>query len=63
MKNLNKFIKVPRKEIEGISTSVYLTKDQVEFFKKKNLNLSAIIRELIENIIKEYKHDKKDEIK
>jgi hypothetical protein len=53
MKALERYIK--SKEGDKVSmavTSVNLTKAQLDFIKKKNVNLSAIVRDLVEDLMK-----------
>lgn len=61
MKKLDKFIKNKQGEkVELTVTSINILKKHHDFIKEKNVNLSAMIRELIDQLIEE---DKQDSIK
>ena len=41
-----------------VPTSVALTKDQVKFLKKHNINLSELIRTYLDQVIKQHEESK-----
>lgn len=52
MTKLNKYIKTPTRE-NVVITSVNIEKRHHEFIKKLNLNMSQLIRDYIDQLIKE----------
>ncbi len=56
MSNLDKYIK-PKKS--GTTTSINLTQKQKDFLEKFNLNLSMLVREWLDQFIKENERTKK----
>jgi hypothetical protein len=58
MKNLKDYIKDNAEKIDSVTTSIQLTRDQLEFCKKLNLNLSKLVRDYLDQIIEENKNEK-----
>ncbi len=53
MKNsLEKYSKDRAETIPKVSTSIFLEKKQVEFLRKKNINISKLVREFVNRIMK-----------
>lgn len=52
MKSLDKYIKAPTKQTKTVTTSVTIDESHAEFIQRLNLNLSAMVRDLIDDLIK-----------
>lgn len=49
---LDKYKKVKNETPPKVSTSVFLEKKQIEFIKKRSLNLSRLIRDFLEKLMR-----------
>lgn len=59
MKNLDRFIKNKQGEkVEQKTTSINLEKRHLDFLKRRNLNLSGIVREFLDQLMAENEDDK-----
>ena len=58
MKNLKDYEKVKPETTPKKTTSVFIEKRQVEFLRRRNLNLSKLIRDFLDSLMKGEKEKK-----
>jgi hypothetical protein len=49
--DLSKYQKKPTEKPDMVTSSVYLSRDQVTFLKLKQINLSNLVRDIVDDIM------------
>jgi hypothetical protein len=49
--DLSKYQKKPTEKPDMVTSSVYLSRDQITFLKLKQINLSNLVRDIIDDIM------------
>jgi hypothetical protein len=49
--DLSKYQKKPTEKADMVTSSVYLSRDQITFLKLKQINLSNLVRDIIDDIM------------